>query len=101
MAGKHDTIGRIERKVAQLIAENDALRRRASRLSVSKDNMREENRELLRKVAELERRVAILELREGFFVENSDQKSAKAAQARIDKMIKEVDRCLSIVNAEG
>ncbi len=91
-------IDSIERKVARLIAENRRLRDERERLSSSRDKLRIDNRLLAAKIAELERRLAVAELREGFSGETADSKSTKAARARVNRLMREVDKCIALVN---
>lgn len=88
----------IEKKIAKLIADNRRLRDERERLAASRDRMREENRQLTAQVADLERRLTVMELREGFAGETADSKSTKAARARVNRLMREVDRCIALVN---
>ncbi len=88
----------IEKKVARLIADNRRLKDERERLSASRDRLRDENRQLADKVAGLERRLTVMELREGFTGETVDSKSTKAARARVNRLMREVDRCIALVN---
>lgn len=88
----------IEKKVAKLIADNRRLREERGKLAASRDRAREENRRLTALVADLERRLTVMELREGFAGETVDGKSTKAARARINRLMREVDRCIALVN---
>ena len=88
----------IEKKVARLIADNRRLKDDRERLAASRDRMRDENRLLVAKVAELERRLTVMELREGFSGETADSKGTKAARARVNRLMREVDKCIALVN---
>jgi phage shock protein A len=91
----------IEKKVAQLIADNRRLRDERERLSASSDRLRDENRRLATKIAEMERRLAVVELREGFSGETADSKGTKTARARVNRLVREVDRCIALLNREA
>lgn len=91
----------IEKKVERLIADNRKLRGDRERLDASREKLREENRRLAAKAAELERRVAVLELREGFAGETVDRTSTKTARARVNRLMREVDRCIALLNKEA
>ena len=88
----------IEKKIAKLIADNRKLRDEKEKLAVSRDKLRDENRQLVDKVAELERRLTVMELREGFGGETADSKSTKAARARVNRLMREVDKCIMLLN---
>jgi regulator of replication initiation timing len=97
---KADIIGSIEKKVARLIADNRRLRDERSKLAAAKERLRGENRQLAERLAEAERTVAILELREGFAGETVDKTSTRAARARVNRLMREVDRCLALLNKD-
>ncbi len=88
----------IEKRIARLMADNRRLKDERERLSASRDRLRDDNRMLVAKVAELERRLTVAELREGFSGETADSKSTKAARARVNRLMREVDRCIALVN---
>ncbi len=91
----------IEKKVARLIAENRRLRDERERLSASRNKLRDENRLLTEKIAELERRLTVKGLVDGFSGETADSKSTKTARASVNRLMREVDRCIALVNKGG
>lgn len=91
----------IEKKVARLIEDNRKLRGEREKLDAVRERLRDENRRLEAKAAELERRVAVLELREGFAGQTVDRTNTKAARARVNRLMREVDRCIALLNREG
>jgi hypothetical protein len=96
-----DIIESIEKKVARLIADNRRLRDERNRLAATKERLRGENRQLIERLAEVERIVAILELREGFAGETVDRASTRAARARVNRLMREVDRCIALLNKDS
>jgi regulator of replication initiation timing len=96
-----DIIESIEKKVARLVADNSRLRQERSKLLTTKERLRGENCQLAEKLAEAERKMAILELREGFAGETVDKTSTRAARARVNRLMREVDRCLALLNKDG
>jgi hypothetical protein len=96
-----DIIESIEKKVARLVADNRRLRDERDRLAATKERLRGENRELAERLTEVERTVAILELREGFAGETVDKTSTRAARARVGRLMREVDRCIALLNKDG
>lgn len=94
-------IENIEKKVARLIADNRKLRDDKEKLNAARERLRDENRQLVAKLAEMERKVAILELREGFSGETVDRTSTKAARARVNRLMREVDRCIALLNKDS
>lgn len=102
MSGKA-VVESIAKNVAQLIGENRRLRDQVTRLTSSQGNMRDENRRLAAEKAELERRLTIKELAEGFAGGNSagtglDRKGNKIARARVNRLMREVDKCIALLN---
>lgn len=91
----------IEKKVALLIGENRRLRGEREKMSASAGRLREENRALSAKIAEMERRLKVMELREGFTGETADSKSTKAAKARVSRLVREVDKCIALISKEA
>jgi hypothetical protein len=91
----------IERKIALLAGENRRLRDERERLSATTGRLRDENRRLAARMAEMERRLAVLELREGFSGETADSKGTKAARVRVNRLVREVDRCIALLNKEA
>lgn len=87
----------IEKKIARIMADNRRLRDEKEKLEASRSRLRDENARLAARTAELERRVAVLELREGFAAEAADTKSVKAAKAQVNRLMREVDRCLELL----
>jgi len=85
----------IESKVARLIERHDRLKREASELAIQCDKLKAQNRELVAKLAESDRRIATLELSEGLGGDASDRKQAKA---RVNRLMREIDKCIALLN---
>jgi hypothetical protein len=98
---KADIIGSIEKKVARLIADNRRLREERDRLSIANERLRDQARELTERLVEAERTTTILQLREGFMGETVDKTSTKAARARLNRLMREIDRCIALLNKDG
>ncbi len=93
-------IDSIARGAEKLIGENRRLRREVEKLEAARDRLRERNRELETKNAELERRVAVKELAAGFGGESTGSHGAKTARARVDRLLREVDKCMELIGKE-
>lgn len=100
MAG-NPIIESIEKKVARLIADNWKLREEKEKLIAAREKLRDENRDMAARMAEMERKVAILELREGFSGETVDKTSTKAARARVNRLMREVDKCIALLHRDA
>lgn len=82
-------------KIDRLIAENERLKRECAAVSAERDLLRGENRDRKTAVAALENRVKLLELGEGLKAGTGDTKQARA---RINHLMREIDRCIALMN---
>lgn len=92
---KNDVIASLGSKIDRLIAENQRLSAENETLVQRKERLASENRELKQTVASQEKRIGILELGKGIAGEGMD---AKKAQMRINRLMREIDRCIALVN---
>ncbi|MCC8020305.1 MAG: hypothetical protein LIO85_11125 [Rikenellaceae bacterium] len=93
MAGS-DIVKSVIAKAERLMDQNRCLRAEAGQLSGQRDKLRAENRRLTERVAELEKRIDVLELREGF----ASGGNTKQARARVNRLMREVDKCIALLN---
>ncbi|HIW98497.1 MAG TPA: hypothetical protein H9866_08450 [Candidatus Tidjanibacter gallistercoris] len=82
-------------KVERLMDENDRLAAENRELSHGRERLAAENRELKRTVAGLEKRIGVLELENGLRGGGAD---SKRAQARVNRLMREIDRCIALMN---
>lgn len=82
-------------KADLLMKDNKRVRAERDELAASREKLRTENRELRQAVASLEKRIKVLELGESFAGGNADTKQAKA---RINRLVREIDRCIALMN---
>jgi phage shock protein A len=119
MSGKA-LIESIARSAEKLIGENRKLRSEVDRLEASRERLRRENHRLATENATLERRLAVKELAAGFAggagsignnggaggtgsAENTvrlDRQGTKIARARVNRLMREVDRCIALLHKE-
>jgi len=83
-----DKAGRLVEQNRRLMEQCDKAQRRAEKLGV-------ENAALKATIADLERKVAVMELREGF---SGSGDGRKKAQARVNRLMREVDKCIALLN---
>ncbi|MCC8036180.1 MAG: hypothetical protein LIO77_09670 [Rikenellaceae bacterium] len=95
MAGS-DIVRSVADKVERLMGENRRLRAEASRLGARNDKLKGENRELAERIVHLEQRLNILELKEGL----ASGGNTKAAMARVNRLMREVDKCIALLNRQ-
>lgn len=91
----NDLLDSLRAKIARLIAENDKLAADNRALAGRRDRMAVEIRELKRTIAEQEKRIAVLELGTSMTGGANDQ---KRAVARINRLMREIDRCIALMN---
>lgn len=91
---KNAVIDSLGEKVVRLIKENEKLVADNQALFSQKERLAADNRELKTTVASLEKRIGVLELKGGL-VGGVD---VKRAQARINRLMREIDRCIALVN---
>ena len=92
---KNVVIEALAEKVGRLIEENERLVKENAVLSEKKGRLTVENRELKEKIAGLEKRIGVLELGNGLIGSSVDR---KRAQARINQLMREIDRCIALMN---
>lgn len=88
-----------------MIAENRRLRGEVERLEAARNRLKDENRRLAAENAGLERRATVRDLAEGFAgrMDNKpglDRHGAKIARARVNRLMREVDKCIALLNKD-
>ncbi len=83
----------IRAKIARLVAENHRLESERNTMAQQQEKLRVENRQLREQAVSLERRVAKLELQGGLKGKDDN----KAARARINRLMREVDKCIALL----
>ena len=94
-AAKLSVIESINDKVGKLVVLNRHLGEQCDKLGRRNEKLALENAQQQTTIAELERRIAVLELGEGFSVGGD---SRKKAQARVNRLMREVDKCIALLN---
>lgn len=94
---KQDVILSLGGKVDRLIKENERLASENEALSQRKDTLAAENRTLKQTVAGLEKRIGVLELGKSIAGDSVD---TKRARMRINRLMREIDRCIAITNKQ-
>ncbi|MCD7970637.1 MAG: hypothetical protein LUF87_09820 [Alistipes sp.] len=93
MAGS-DIVRSVADKVERLLGENRRLRDETFRLGARNERLKAENRDLTERIARLEQRLNILELKEGL----SSAGNTRQAVARVNRLMREVDKCITLLN---
>lgn len=89
------TIESLRDKIGRLIDDNGRLRRECDALSAEREALKTENRDLKLAAAALEKRVGMLELGDSLAGGGVDTKQARA---RINRLMREIDRCIALIN---
>ena len=92
---KTTVIDAIKAKIDRLVSDNRRLRDDYTKVARQRDKAKTENRELAGQVARLEKRIQVLELRESM---TGDSEDTKAARARVNRLMREVDKCIALLN---
>ena len=92
---KLSVVESISYKVGKLIEQNRRLTEQCDKLGSRNDKLARDNAELKTTITELERRMAVLELRDGF---SGSSNGRKKAQARVNRLMREVDKCIALLN---
>ena len=85
----------IAAQVDRLIESHATLTRACSELTAERDSLREENRTLAMQVRELQNRISRLQLQDGL---NGGVADKEQARARINRLLREVDRCIALID---
>lgn len=88
-------IDRLRTRVAALMGVHERVKGDLAKRTAERDKLLAEREELERKVAAQEQRIRVLELAEGM---GSMSGGTKAARERVNKLLREVDRCLTLMN---
>ena len=84
----------LEAKIKRLIKENERLVSENHNLVAQIESISSANRELRRNAAALQKRIGVLELERGLV----GQGETKRAQARINRLMREIDKCIALIN---
>lgn len=90
-------VQRLTMQVDKLIAGLDAKSEQCRSLIDERDRLQGENHRLQREVRDLKTRIRNLELANGL---QGDSEAVEGARARINLLLREVDRCIAILTQE-
>ena len=95
---KQQVVNSLIEKVGRVMEENTRLQASAAQAIGERDKLRSENRELKARIDQLEGRVRLLELGEGFTGGANTKESRKRARAQINRLMREIDDCIALMN---
>jgi len=93
-------IDNIAKLAERLIGQNRKLRAELDRSESSRGKLAAENSRLATENAALRHRLTVMELAEGFAGAAADGDGTRAARARVGRLMREVDRCIALVNRD-
>ncbi len=82
-------------KLAAIIDDNRRLKEQNARLVEARERLRGEKAELQARIAELERRTGVLEISASL---GGTAAQKQHARARVNRLMREVDRCIALIN---
>lgn len=86
----------VKEKVGALIADNRKLRQELLDTTEQMEKLKTGNSKLMGDIARLEKRIAVLELKEGMAGSGDN----KLARARVNCLMREVDKCIALLNRD-
>ncbi|MBO7299884.1 MAG: hypothetical protein J6U53_00560 [Tidjanibacter sp.] len=95
---KQQIVTSLSEKVSRVIAENSRLEQQQASLEEDLKRLRSENRSLREKLDAMERKVALQSLGEGFSGGANDSAARKRARAQVNRLMREIDRCIALMN---
>lgn len=97
-AASRMAVERIDRQVGRLIDEHRRVTLQRDELAGECRSLREQNRELREQVRRLESELSAAQVSGGLA---GDERSRKRARARVNRLLREIDRCIAIVGSES
>lgn len=88
-------IDRLRSKIVGVVADRNRLENDLLKVETAKENLKQDKEELEKRVTELEQRIRVLELSKGMLSVSSD---AKSARERVNRLLREVDKCIALLN---
>lgn len=88
-------IDRLRARVMSILSAHERLKNDLEKRTAERDKALEEREKLERKAAELEERIRVLELTGGM---KGITGGNKAARDRVNRLLREVDKCIALMN---
>lgn len=92
---KHPVVVSLTEKVGKLIEQNVRLERECADLIEQRDKVKRENRRLQEEMQKMEHRLSLLEMGNGM---SGNDKEVKRARQQINRLVREIDRCIALMN---
>ncbi|MDD3107946.1 MAG: hypothetical protein PHV49_01870 [Alistipes sp.] len=95
MKERQPMIQSLHERIARIIADNRQLHGEVRKIIVERDNALAAQREAEATIRTLTHRIEVLETGAGFMGSQADR---RVARLRVNKLLREVDRCLALMN---
>lgn len=95
---RQEVVKSLAEKVQRVIEENNRLERQQAEMSADLQRLRGENRDLKERLEAAQKRASLLELGEGLCGGAADSAARKRARAQINRLMREIDRCIALMN---
>lgn len=92
-----EAVSKLAEMVKRLIEEHRQKSEQCNRLVAECQGLKEENRSLQERIKQLDAELATLQLGEGLA---GDNRNKAKARARVNRLMREVDRCIAIVKQQ-
>ena len=87
-------IEKLRQRIQQLISAYETERQERKRLEIELEKSLTQNKACKEQITELKREIDNLKLKQAFMADSADNTQARK---KIDKLIKEIDRCISLM----
>ncbi len=88
----------IESNVEQLIAEHKRLTQHNAELILQRNSLQASRQTMQERITKLEKELALTQLKRGL---SSDAKNTRRARAYINRLMREVDTCITLLSSQG
>ena len=92
---ENNLIRSLSEKIDLLMEDNRRAHGENQKLRKAEEKLNSDNRKLKGRIAELEQRIKIFEVGDAISGGNGDTKQAKA---RINRLMREIDKCIALMN---
>lgn len=87
----------LKSKIEGLILLNKTLRQENTKLKAANEKLKNQNKTLTAQLDDSKQKINLLELSKGFTAGGADNKQAKA---RVNQLMREVDKCIAMVQGQ-
>ena len=89
------SVNSVKEKVERIISDNQRLRAELVKLDSERDGLKHKVSESENRVADLQKRIEVMELGEAMASVSGDNRKARL---RINRLLREIDKCIALMN---